>query len=86
VRGALGWLESNFERQVEEWIRITEIPGTSTHEQERAAYVKAQLEAEGYTVTIDSIGNVVAAAPAPAAARPWSTPRTSTPSTRSTRT
>jgi tripeptide aminopeptidase len=60
VRNALQWLEQNFDSQVEEWIRITEIPGTSRHEEARAAYVKAQLEAEGYTVTIDSIGNVVA--------------------------
>ena len=60
VRDALTWIEENFPAQVEEWIRITEIPGTSRHEQARAAYVKAQLEAEGLEVTIDSIGNVVA--------------------------
>jgi tripeptide aminopeptidase len=60
VRDALTWIEENFPSQVEEWIRITEIPGTSRHEQARAAYVKAQLEAEGLEVTIDSIGNVVA--------------------------
>ena len=63
VRDALRWLESNFPRQVEEWIRITEIPAQSEHEQARAAYVKAQLEAEGLVVTIDSIGNVVARRP-----------------------
>jgi tripeptide aminopeptidase len=63
VRDALAWLDANFRAQVDEWIRITEIPGTSRHEQERAAYVKAQLEAEGYTVTIDSIGNVIARRP-----------------------
>jgi tripeptide aminopeptidase len=63
VRDALAWLESNFEEQVAEWIRITEIPGTSRHEQQRAAYVKAQLEAEGLVVTIDSIGNVTAVRP-----------------------
>jgi tripeptide aminopeptidase len=63
VRDALAWLDANFDRQVEEWIRITEIPGKSMHEQERAAYVKAQLEAEGLVVVIDSIGNVVARRP-----------------------
>jgi tripeptide aminopeptidase len=63
VRDALAWLETNFPSQVEEWIRITEIPGTSRHEQERAAYVKAQFEAEGLVVTIDSIGNVIARRP-----------------------
>jgi tripeptide aminopeptidase len=63
VRDALRWLEQNFEQQVEEWIRITEIPGTSRHEERRAAYVRAQLEAEGFQVTIDSIGNVIARRP-----------------------
>ena len=63
LRDALAWLEQNFPRQVEEWIRITEIPGTSRHEEKRAAYVKAQLEAEGLQVTIDSIGNVIATRP-----------------------
>lgn len=63
VQDALRWIEQNFDAQVEEWIRITEMPGTSRHEQERAAYVKAQLEAEGLVVTIDSIGNVIARRP-----------------------
>lgn len=59
VRDALAWIEGNFPRQVEEWIRITEIPGTSRHEQARAAYVRGQMEAAGLEVTVDSIGNVV---------------------------
>jgi len=63
VRDALRWLDSNFPRQLEEWIRITEIPAPSGREQARAAYVKAQLEAEGLVVTIDSIGNVIARRP-----------------------
>ncbi|CAN5741448.1 hypothetical protein BH23GEM9_BH23GEM9_37460 [soil metagenome] len=63
VRDALAWLEANFDAQVDEWIRITEIPGTSKHEQARAAHVKAQLEAVGLVVTIDSIGNVTARRP-----------------------
>lgn len=58
VRDALAWIEGNFPRQVEEWIRITEIPGTSRHEQARAAYVREQMEAAGLEVTVDSIGNV----------------------------
>jgi tripeptide aminopeptidase len=58
VRDALAWVEANFPRQVEEWVRITEIPGTSRHEQARAAYVRAQMEAAGLEVTVDSIGNV----------------------------
>ena len=58
VRDALKWLESNFPQQVEEWIRITEIPAKSTFEQKRGAYVKSEMEKEGLTVTVDSIGNV----------------------------
>jgi tripeptide aminopeptidase len=63
VRDALAWIDANFEKQVAEWIAITEIPAPSTMEQKRAAYVKAQLEAEGLVVTIDSIGNVIARRP-----------------------
>lgn len=59
VRDALSWIEENFPSQVEEWIRITEIPGASRHEQARGEYVKAQMEAEGLEVTVDSIGNVI---------------------------
>ena len=63
VRDALGWLDTNFPQQVAEWIRITEIPAPSRQEQRRAAYIKAQLEAEGLTVIVDSIGNVMARRP-----------------------
>lgn len=63
VRDALQWLEQNFDDHVAEWIRITEIPAKSEHEQARARYVKEQLEREGLVVTIDSIGNVIARRP-----------------------
>lgn len=63
VQDALAWLESDFPRHVEEWIRITEIPAKSQFEQERGAYIRAQFEALGMTVTIDSIGNVIARRP-----------------------
>lgn len=59
VRDALRWLESNYDAQVAEWIKITEMPGTSRHEQQRAAYVKAEMEKAGLQVSIDSIGNVI---------------------------
>lgn len=58
VQDAVQWIDDNYDAQVEEWIRITEIPGKSTFEQERGAYVRAQMEAEGLEVSIDSIGNV----------------------------
>lgn len=59
IRAALAWLESNYPSQVEEWIRITEIPGTSRHEQQRGAYLKSEMEKAGLQVTVDSIGNVI---------------------------
>lgn len=59
VRDALAWLDRNFPEQVNEWIRITEIPGTSRHEQARAEYVRAVMGREGLEVTTDSIGNVI---------------------------
>lgn len=58
VRDALRHVDAQFEAQLAEWIRITEMPAKSEHEQRRAAYVKEQLERLGLTVVIDSIGNV----------------------------
>jgi len=63
VRDALAWLDTDFPHHVDEWIRITGIPAKSGFEQQRAAYVKSQFEAIGLTVTIDSIGNVIARRP-----------------------
>jgi len=59
VKDALTWLDGHFPEQVREWIHITEIPAKSTFEAQRTAYVKAQMEAEGLEVSVDSIGNVV---------------------------
>jgi tripeptide aminopeptidase len=56
-------LERDFDRQVEEWIHITEIPAPSGHEEERAEYLRQEFEALGLEVTIDSIGNVTARRP-----------------------
>ncbi len=58
VQDAVQWIDDNYDAQVDEWIRITEIPAKSTMEQARGAYVRAQMEAEGLEVTTDSIGNV----------------------------
>jgi acetylornithine deacetylase/succinyl-diaminopimelate desuccinylase-like protein len=59
VARTLAWLEQNFPRQVEEWIRIAEMQGKSEHEQERGKYVRQVMEQEGLAVTVDSIGNVI---------------------------
>jgi acetylornithine deacetylase/succinyl-diaminopimelate desuccinylase-like protein len=63
VRDALRYVDDNFESQVSEWIRITEIPAKSQMEQQRGAYVRTQLESMGFAVTTDSIGNVIARRP-----------------------
>ena len=60
IRQALAYVDENFDRQVTEWIRITEIPAPSGHEAARAAYVKAEFEKLGLPVTVDGIGNVIA--------------------------
>lgn len=63
VKAALETIERGFPAQVEEWIRITQMEAKSGHEQARGAYVKQAMEAEGLTVTVDSIGNVTGRRP-----------------------
>jgi acetylornithine deacetylase/succinyl-diaminopimelate desuccinylase-like protein len=63
VAAALGWLEANFDEQVAEWIRITEIPGKSGFEEARAAYLLERLHEEGVGAWIDDAGNLVARLP-----------------------
>ncbi len=59
VRQALDWIEAHFDDQVEEWIRINEIPAPSGMEEERGRYVAEQMRAEGLEVSVDAIGNVI---------------------------
>ena len=59
VRAAMAHVEQGMPTHIEEWIRIAEMPGKSRHEAQRGAYVKAQMEAEGLRVSVDSIGNVI---------------------------
>ena len=58
VRAALAHVEQGMPAHINEWIRIAEMPGKSRSEQQRGAYVRAVMEAEGLRVTVDSIGNV----------------------------
>jgi tripeptide aminopeptidase len=58
VKAALAHLEAGFPKQVDEWIRIAQMPGKSGHEQQRGAYVKAEMEKQGLRVSVDSMGNV----------------------------
>lgn len=58
VRAALTHLEQGMPRQLDEWIRIAQMPGQPGFEQQRGAYVKAEMEKAGLRVSVDSIGNV----------------------------
>jgi tripeptide aminopeptidase len=58
VKSALTLLEQRFPQQLDEWIRLAEMPGKSRMEQQRGAYVKRVFEQEGLQVSVDSIGNV----------------------------
>jgi acetylornithine deacetylase/succinyl-diaminopimelate desuccinylase-like protein len=59
VKAALAAVEAREKEMVEEWVRLTEIPAPSGQEQERAAYVKAELEALQLSdVRVDEVGNV----------------------------
>jgi len=58
VKQALAYIDRRFDAQVAEWILLTEIPGTSGHEQKRAEYIKAELVKLGFTPTTDEVGNV----------------------------
>ena len=60
VKAALDYIDAHFTAQVDEWIHLTEIPALSTHEQQRGAYISAQLTAMGLAPTTDGIGNVMA--------------------------
>ena len=60
VREALAYIDENFERQVAEWIRLTEISAPSGQEAQRAAYVAAELDTLGMRSEIDGIGNLIA--------------------------
>ncbi|HEY6359102.1 MAG TPA: M20/M25/M40 family metallo-hydrolase [Vicinamibacterales bacterium] len=60
VKQATDFVDQHFDAQVAEWIRLTEIPAFSTHEQQRAAYISGELTKLGLTPTIDEIGNVMA--------------------------
>jgi tripeptide aminopeptidase len=60
IKSAMSLIEKNFPQQVEEWVRLTELPGKSGMEQARGAFVKAEFEKQGLTPTVDSIGNIIA--------------------------
>lgn len=58
MKSAMAMIEKNFPAQVDEWIKLTEMPSKSGHEEARSAYIKAFFEKEKLKPTVDSIGNV----------------------------
>lgn len=61
VREIFAFCEKNEEAIIDEWIKLTEIPAPSGHEEKRAQYMLARFEALGLDETcIDEAGNVVA--------------------------
>jgi len=60
VRQAFDYIDGQQQKQLEEWIRITEIPAPSGKEQQRAAYIEAEMRKAGLDeVHRDKAGNVV---------------------------
>ncbi len=60
VASALKYIEENQEKQLAEWIYISEIPAKSRHEEKRAAYLAQQMREAGLDqVRLDEIGNVI---------------------------
>ena len=57
VRDALARVDAGYAQQVEEWIHLTAIAAPSGSEGARAAQVRARLEALGFAVATDSLGN-----------------------------
>ena len=60
VQQALAYIDRNFDKQVDEWVRLTEVPAPSGQEAARAVHVRAELEKLGLKTATDSIGNVTA--------------------------
>jgi len=60
AREAFRYIDQNQEKQVAEWIRITEIPAPSGQEAQRALYMESEMKKAGLDeVYRDSAGNVV---------------------------
>ena len=59
VQDVFSFIDKNRESVIEEWIRLTEIPSPSGHEEKRAAYLKNRFEEAGLDeVSTDLSGNV----------------------------
>ncbi len=60
VQQAFLYIDQNQDRQLEEWIKITEIPAPSGQELQRALYIESEMKKAGLDeVYRDKAGNVV---------------------------
>jgi tripeptide aminopeptidase len=60
VKEIFTFIHQNKEAIIDEWIRLTEIPSPSGHEEKRAQYMKSQFELVGLDeARIDRAGNVI---------------------------
>lgn len=60
VRSVFAFVESNRDRVINEWVRLTEIPSPSGHEAKRAKHMHDQFRSAGLEeVQIDTFGNVI---------------------------
>lgn len=60
VLSVFAFVESNRDRVIDEWIRLTEIPSPSGHEAKRAKHMHDQFRSAGLEdVQIDTFGNVI---------------------------
>lgn len=55
----IAYVEANKDAIIEDWVELVQIPGNSTHEQERTAWVEAKFREIGLAdVKADAVGNV----------------------------
>ncbi len=60
AQDVFSFIEEHQDDIIEEWIKLTEIPAPSGHEQQRAQYFVEQFEAAGLEeIAVDEVGNVV---------------------------
>src|SRR5512135_1739285 len=60
VQQAFAYIDQHRDEQLQEWIRITEIPAPSGQEGKRAAYIESEMKKAGLDdVYRDKAGNVV---------------------------
>ena len=60
AQSVFAFIESNRDRVIDEWVRLTEIPSPSGHEAKRAEYMQKEYERVGLEdVHVDLHGNVI---------------------------